>query len=89
MKPKITRKLPDFLKDNEIDELLKTNARRNDFYAIRDQAIIELFYSSGLRVSELCNLTLQNIDLKQRFVRVFGKGKKKELFLLLLVARKS
>ena len=79
LKPKITRKLPDFLKDNEIDELLKTNAKRNDFYAIRDQAIIELFYSSGLRVSELCNLTLQNIDLKQRFVRVFGKGKKERI----------
>lgn len=79
LKPKITCKLPDFLKDNEIDELLKTNAKRNDFYAIRDQAIIELFYSSGLRVSELCNLTLQNIDLKQRFVRVFGKGKKERI----------
>jgi integrase/recombinase XerD len=48
-------------------------------HALRDRAILELFYSSGLRVSELAGLNLQQIDLQQGFVRVFGKGSKERV----------
>jgi integrase/recombinase XerD len=47
--------------------------------SLRDRAILELFYSSGLRVSELAALTLQQIDLKDGFARVFGKGSKERV----------
>ena len=47
-----------------------------DAYAIRDRAMLELVYSSGLRASEICGLTLQQVDLDHGFVRVFGKGSK-------------
>jgi integrase/recombinase XerD len=46
---------------------------------LRDRAILELFYSSGLRVSELAGLAMQQIDLQQGFVRVFGKGSKERV----------
>jgi integrase/recombinase XerD len=50
-----------------------------DAYAVRDRAMLELFYSSGLRISELCALTLQQVDLENGFVRVFGKGSKERV----------
>jgi integrase/recombinase XerD len=50
-----------------------------DAYALRDRAMLELFYSSGLRISELCGLTLQQVDLEHGFVRVLGKGAKERV----------
>src|SRR5436189_5170137 len=50
-----------------------------DAYSVRDRAMLELFYSSGLRISELCGLTLQQVDLENGFVRVFGKGSKERV----------
>ena len=50
-----------------------------DAHALRDRAILELFYSSGLRVSELGGILLQQIDLKDGFLRVFGKGSKERV----------
>jgi integrase/recombinase XerD len=50
-----------------------------DARALRDRALLELFYSSGLRVSELAALSLQQVDLEQGFVRVFGKGSKERV----------
>ena len=55
------------------------NLKREDPYMSRDQAIIELLFASGLRVSELCSIKLNNIQLKQRFIRVIGKGKKERI----------
>jgi integrase/recombinase XerD len=46
---------------------------------VRDRAILELFYSSGLRASELSSLTLTQVDLEQGYVRVFGKGSKERI----------
>jgi integrase/recombinase XerD len=46
---------------------------------LRDRAFLELFYSSGLRVSELCSLMLQQVDLEQGFLRVYGKGSKERV----------
>lgn len=77
--PKGEKKLPDFLTTNEIDLLLDENKKRTDELADRDQAILELLYASGLRASELINLTLQDINMRERIIRVFGKGSKERI----------
>lgn len=51
----------------------------DDPYAVRDRAILELFYACGLRVSELCGLTLQNVRLDMGYLRCFGKGSKERI----------
>lgn len=77
--PKAERKLPSFLSIEEVNDLLKTNRQREDELMIRDQAILELSFYCGLRVEELVNLSLQDIDMNRRIVRVFGKGRKERL----------
>ena len=76
--PKFRRKLPQTLSSAEMEKLLAAPAGQ-DAYAVRDRAMLELFYSSGLRISELCGLTLQQVDLEHGFVRVFGKGAKERV----------
>ena len=63
--PKVDKKLPEFMYLEEINNLFELNSQRKDFLMHRDQAIIELLFSSGLRVSELVNLTLQDLNLKE------------------------
>ena len=77
--PKVDKKLPDFLYIEEIKKLFNENDKRTDFLAKRDQAILELLFASGLRVSELTNLTLQSVNLKQRIMRIIGKGRKERM----------
>lgn len=76
--PRTRRHLPDVLTIDEVSQLLdapeKGTPRGN-----RDRAILELFYSSGLRVSELCGLSLNSVHLEEGFVRVLGKGSKERL----------
>jgi integrase/recombinase XerC len=71
--PKMARKLP---RDIEIDEIFKLldGMPRESTLEIRDHAILELFYSSGLRLAELANLDLFNIDFADTAVQVIGKG---------------
>jgi integrase/recombinase XerD len=76
--PKLSRKLPEVLTREEVERLLDAPAR-NTPYGLRDRAILELFYSSGLRVSELCGILLQSINLEEGYVRVFGKGAKERI----------
>lgn len=76
--PKFRRKLPATLTPAEMTRLIAAPAG-GDAYAVRDRAMLELFYSSGLRISELCGLTLQQVDLENGFVRVFGKGGKERV----------
>jgi integrase/recombinase XerD len=76
--PKFRRKLPQTLSPKEMGQLLAAPTGA-DAYAVRDRAMLELFYSSGLRISELCALTLQQVDLENGFVRVFGKGSKERV----------
>ena len=77
--PKQEEKLPDFLSDDEIVQLLEANRKRTDELSSRDQAILELMFASGLRASEVVNLTLQSLYLRERIIRVFGKGKKERI----------
>ncbi|MCQ2742642.1 MAG: tyrosine-type recombinase/integrase [Bacilli bacterium] len=77
--PKADIKYPKSLYENEVKELFEDNAKRNDDLVLRDQAILELLYSSGMRASELCAMTLQQADYKRHCIRVFGKGKKERI----------
>lgn len=72
--PKVTRKLPTTLDVDQTSQLLEIKAA--DPLAIRDRAILELFYSSGLRLSELVNLDMPDIDLPEAMIQVTGKGNK-------------
>ena len=77
--PKAPKTYPKALTIEEIDVLFAANAKRTDFMALRDQAILELLYSSGMRASELVALKGREIDYHSRMIRVFGKGKKERL----------
>ena len=72
--PKSPRKLPDTLDPDEISRLL--DLPEESTLAIRDRAMLELFYSSGLRLAELAQLNWTELDLQDRMVRVTGKGDK-------------
>ena len=72
--PKVSRKLPSTLDVDQTGQLLEIKS--DTPLAIRDRAILELFYSSGLRLSELVNLDLPDIDLQEAVVQVTGKGNK-------------
>ena len=76
--PKLARKIPGTLNESEIARLLAAPTG-GDPRALRDRALLELFYSSGLRVSELAGLMLQQVDLENNFLRVFGKGSKERV----------
>ena len=74
--PRASRKLPDTLTREEVERLLAIPDQSTPLGA-RDRAIMELAYSSGLRVSEICSLELQDVDLENGFVRVYsGKHRK-------------
>lgn len=76
--PKLGRKLPDTLDFHEIEKLLN-NIDLSKPEGARNRAILEVLYSSGLRVSELVNLKLSNIYFDIGFLRVIGKGNKERL----------
>lgn len=76
--PRSGRKVPSSLTINETLRLLEAPPLGTP-HGLRDRAILELLYGSGLRVSELTGLLLQSVDLENRFVRVFGKGSKERL----------
>jgi integrase/recombinase XerD len=80
MRPKLQRKLPTVLTVEEVDKLLSFQPKK--FNDIRNKAMIEMLYATGLRVSELVNLTFDQIDLGNRFIRVIGKGGKERIVLL-------
>ncbi len=75
--PKLPKKLPNYLTEEEIDKLL--DVELNTMYDYRNKAMLELLYATGLRITELINLKINDIDLHNCFVRVFGKGKKERI----------
>ena len=76
--PKIPKRVPKFLTVDEVFALLEA-AAGEDVLGSRDRAILELLYASGLRVSELVGLNLEDVDLKSQTVRVLGKGRKERI----------
>jgi site-specific recombinase XerD len=74
--PKGDGRLPTVLRRSDLEVLLTPPAGDDDAVAVRDQAVIELLYGSGLRVAELCGLGAGDIDLRRRQLVVWGKGSK-------------
>lgn len=77
--PKAHRTLPPALRRDEARDLLETAARRADdgsALGLRDVAILELLYATGIRVGELCGLDVDDLDGERRVLRVLGKGRK-------------
>lgn len=77
--PKATHALPDFFSEKEIDSLLNANEKRTDKLKDRDQALLMLMFASGLRASEVVNLTFNQVDFDNRIMKVSGKGNKDRL----------
>ncbi len=75
--PKLKKSLPNTLTEDEVLKLL--DIKLTDAFSYRNKAMMELLYATGLRVSELVNLKLQDIDLNQDIVRTFGKGSKERV----------
>lgn len=76
-RPKLRKSLPNTLSVEEIDNLLDINL--NSRYDYRNKAILELLYSTGLRISEALNLTTRNVDFENDVIRCFGKGSKERI----------
>lgn len=76
--PKLGFYLPDVLSVKEVN-LLIDSIDGSDFLSIRDRAIVEILYATGMRVSELVNLTLERVDLNEQLILVLGKGNKERL----------
>jgi integrase/recombinase XerD len=76
--PKTASKLPETLNSQAVNQLL-SSIDSSKKLAKRDLAILELFYSSGLRLSEICSSRLEHLDLEEQFLRVTGKGNKTRL----------
>ena len=77
--PKTETKYPHTLYKEQIQEMFKRNLERTDALKNRDQAILYLLYYSGMRAAELVSLDVQSISLKERVVRVLGKGNKERI----------
>ena len=73
--PKIEKTLPNYLNYEDLEKLLAFPDRSNK-YGLRDALILEMLYSSGVRVSELANMKLNDIDFKERKILILGKGNK-------------
>lgn len=84
--PKITKKLPNYLTEKEIEQLLNIDLKTPFDY--RNKAMLELLYATGIRVSELVNLKLSNINLEEDMIRVTGKGSKERLSPISSIAEK-
>ena len=75
--PKLRKNLPTTLSKEEIETLLDINLKDN--YSYRNKAMLELMYATGLRVSELVNVKINDIDFENCFIRTMGKGSKERI----------
>ena len=76
--PKVPKKLPNFVDKNLIDVLMNSPSS-DTIIGIRDRAVLELFYSTGVRLSELVNLNIGDFHINKKLLRVLGKGKKERM----------
>lgn len=78
LSPRVEKLLPDTLNEKEVRKLLES-VRGKETLDIRDRAILELFYSSGLRIGEIVTARLENLSLEEGWIRITGKGNKTRL----------
>ena len=74
--PKLSKRLPCFLEENETEKLFGPDLFSNTYQGWRDRTIIELFYATGIRISELINLTFDKVNLYNNTIKVLGKRNK-------------
>jgi len=86
--PKLQKRLPNFLYPNEVEKLLEAPDSKS-VLGLRDRALLELLYGSGIRVSEATKLNTTDLDLEEGEVRVFGKGSKERIALIGSKAREA
>jgi site-specific recombinase XerD len=82
--PKLPKRLPVVLKEDEVAQFLRTAppAGRTEFQRLRDRAVLEVLYASGIRRAEVASLNLHDVDLERRVMRVTGKGNKQRMVLI-------
>lgn len=88
MTPRKEKKLPEVLTVEEVFSIIESAGKNSDF-SIRDRAMLEILYGCGLRISELLNLRVEDLFLKDDFIRVTGKGSKERIIPLGSKAKKS
>ncbi len=76
--PKIWQRIPDVLSQKEVDAMIEA-AQGRDWQSVRDRAMLELFYASGIRVSELVGLKVDSVNMEIGFLRCIGKGSKERI----------
>lgn len=79
--PKLDKHLPSFMTEDEVSKLIESVLLKDedDVLGLRNRAILETFYSSGLRISELVSLSLEDVDFIAGIVKAMGKGKKERM----------
>ena len=77
------KRLPSFFSESVMKDLFSKIKFTNDFVGSRDRFILEMFYQTGIRVSELVNLEIQQFDISNKTLTVFGKGRKERIIPLL------
>ncbi len=80
--PKVGKRLPDYLQENQINQLLDGSVFNEDYLGLRDRLIIEMLYQTGMRRSELIGLKKSDIDLDRMAIKVLGKGNKERIIPL-------
>lgn len=75
---RLKRTLPESLTTKEVDDLLSVHNEKTD-KGLRDKAIFELMYSSGLRVSEICSIRVEDIVFEEKYLKICGKGKRERI----------
>jgi len=85
--PRKIKSLPKFLTDTEVEQILDTIDTSSPL-GFRDRTILELLYATGMRISELCNLDMSDLNLEGQEITVFGKGGKERIVLVSNRARK-
>ena len=80
--PRVGRALPKYLSEEQVKQLLEVAGQSDSWESKRDSTILELLYATGLRVSELVSLNVQDIDLQESYIRCWGKGSKERIAYL-------
>lgn len=77
--PKTGHQLPAFLSEKQMEDVLWKNTRDHTFESVRDKFVIEIFYSTGIRLAELIEITINDIDFAHKTIRINGKGNKQRI----------
>lgn len=75
-RPKKEKRLPNFINNNDYEKIIKKSLERTDFIGRRNTLLLELLYSSGIRISEAINIKIKDINISDKSIRILGKGSK-------------